>query len=416
MGYYRWLGNEEVTLNEVLESLGVDCQGHLEGRHVLAISDSSEINLKAHQGRLKPEGVGVVGNNQDVGFFIHPTLVVESETGLPLGLSTVQVWHRPADRASKTERNYKRQPIEEKESYKWIQSAQGSEAVFKAGGVAQVTYIGDSESDIYEPWLQILQTNRHLLVRACRDRLLSNHESSLFEHLAAQPVLGEYTINLLADPRVNRTARSATLSVRATPVHLKRPARLGQDYPAEVQVYAVEAVELNPPDDVEPVHWRLLTTHPVTTYDQALSIIQWYRWRWHIEQLFAILKQRGLDIEASQLESVTALQKLTLLALSVALQVLQLTLGRDHPEAEATVVLNPHQQACLEQLAPGLNGQTRKQQNPHPRASLAWAAWLIARLGGWSGYQSQRPPGIVTFYRGLQTFEGIFLGWKLAHP
>jgi len=47
---------------------------------------------------------------------------------------------------------------------------------------------------------------------------------------------------------------------------------------------------------------------------------------------------------------------------------------------------------------------------------LAWAAWLIARLGGWSGYQSQRPPGIVTFYRGLQTFESIFLGWKLAHP
>jgi hypothetical protein len=416
MGYYRWLGNDSVTVSELVKSLGVDCQGHLEGRHVLAISDSSEINLQAHQGRLQPEGVGVVGNNQDVGFFIHPTLVVESETGLPLGLSTVQVWHRPAERPSKAERNYKRQPIEAKESYKWIESAQGSEAVFEAGGVAQVTYIGDSESDIYEPWFQIPQTHRHLLVRACRNRLLSDREASLFEHLAAQPVLGTYTIDLLADPRVHREARSATLSVRATPVHLKRPTRLGEDYPAAVRVYAVEAVELNPPDGSEPVHWRLLTTHAVTTDEQALSIIQWYRWRWHIEQLFAILKQRGLDIEASQLESVSALQKLTVLALSVALQVLQLTLGRDHPEAAASVLLNSQQQACLEQLAPSLNGRTRKQQNPHPRFSLAWAAWLIARLGGWSGYQSQRPPGIVTFYRGLQTFEGIFLGWKLAHP
>jgi hypothetical protein len=182
-----------------------------------------------------------------------------------------------------------------------------------------------------------------------------------------------------------------------------------------VQVYAVEAVELNPPEGVEPVHWRLLTSHIVTTYEQALDIIQWYWWRWHIEQLFAILKQRGIDIEASQLESVDALQKLTLLALSVALQVLQLTLGRDRSEADATVAFSPQQQACLEQLSPSLNGRTRKQQNPYPPCSLAWAAWLIARLGGWSGYQSQRPPGIITFYRGLQTFEGIFLGWKLVH-
>ncbi|NJL02686.1 MAG: hypothetical protein HC910_19785 [Spirulinaceae cyanobacterium SM2_1_0] len=154
---------------------------------MLAISDSSEINRQAHQGRLQPEGVGVVGNNQDVGFFIHPTLVVESETGLPLGLSTVQVWHRPAERPSKAERHYKRQPIEEKESYKWIKSAQGSEAVFEAGGVTQVTYIGDSESDIHEPWFQMPQTHRPLLVRACRDRLLSDCEASLFAHLALNP-------------------------------------------------------------------------------------------------------------------------------------------------------------------------------------------------------------------------------------
>ena len=89
--------------------------------------------------------------------------------------------------------------------------------------------------------------------------------------------------------------------------------------------------------------------------------------------------------------------------------------GRDRSEADATVAFSPQQQACLEQLSPSLNGRTRKQQNPYPPYSLAWAAWLIARLGGWSGYQSQRPPGIITFYRGLQTFEGIFLGWKLVH-
>jgi hypothetical protein len=54
---------------------------------VLAISDTSEINLQQHVGRLKPEGQGVVGNNQDVGFFIHPTVVVDSASCLPLGVS-----------------------------------------------------------------------------------------------------------------------------------------------------------------------------------------------------------------------------------------------------------------------------------------------------------------------------------------
>jgi len=29
MGYYRWLRNDDVTLDEVVESPGVDCQGHL---------------------------------------------------------------------------------------------------------------------------------------------------------------------------------------------------------------------------------------------------------------------------------------------------------------------------------------------------------------------------------------------------
>ncbi|MFN9762283.1 MAG: IS4 family transposase, partial [Pseudanabaena sp.] len=39
----------------------------------------------------------------------------------------------------------------------------------------------------------------------------------------------------------------------------------------------------------------------------------------------------------------------------------------------------------------------------------------IARLGGWSGYRSQRPPGMPTIVHGLQRFEAIFLGWILPH-
>ena len=300
MAYYRWLENSAVTVSTLIESLSQQCRDQVSKRHVLAISDTSEINLQAHAGRLKDEGLGVVGNDTDLGFFIHPTLVVDSADGLPLGLSTVQVWTRPADRPRKDERDYKNQPIEEKESYKWIESARGSRLCFELGDAQQVTYVGDSESDIYEPWIQVPEPNVHLLIRACHNRLIADSDQLLFEYLSAQPISGHYTLPVPAEPRINRTAREATMAVRLTPVRLQCTKRLKGDYPDQVQVYAVEAMELDPPPGQKPVHWRLLTTHQVDTYLDALQIIQWYRWRWHIEQLFAILKQRGLDIEASQ--------------------------------------------------------------------------------------------------------------------
>jgi hypothetical protein len=93
-----------VTISELVRSISDHCEQQVEGRHVLALSDTSEINLQSHSGRLKAEGVGVVGNNRDVGylvqrtlrrpqrdcirFFIHPTLALDAESGFPLGLST----------------------------------------------------------------------------------------------------------------------------------------------------------------------------------------------------------------------------------------------------------------------------------------------------------------------------------------
>ncbi len=71
---------------------------------------------------------------------------------------------------------------------------------------------------------------------------------------------------------------------------------------------------------------------------------------------------------------------------------------------------------CLSDIEPTLQGNTVKQKNPHPRLSLSWATWIIARLGGWSGYCSQLSPGMPTIVYGLQCFEAIFLvGFCLTH-
>jgi len=83
------------------------------------------------------------------------------------------------------------------------------------------------------------------------------------------------------------------------------------------------------------------------------------------------------------------------LAFSAAVRVLQLSEGRQDETQAATVAFSDAQQQCLTHLAATLNGLTTKQQNPQPPRLLVRATWLIARLAGWSGLQSQRPPGIA---------------------
>ncbi len=404
-----------MTLPELVRSVSDHCQLQVPGIHVLALSDSSEVNLQTHAGRLKEEGLGLVGNNKDIGFFIHPTLVINAETGFPLGLSSIQTWTRPLNHANKKERNYQKLPIEAKESYKWLASAERSEVCLSEAKM--VTHIGDRESDLFEEWATVPNLRTHVLVRVRQNRRLLGKEQSLYDYLSAQPCEGTYPMRVEADPRIGRIAREALMTVRFAKVKIQRPDQLSfTDYPPSVTLYAVEAKEVNPPMGQEPIHWRLLTTHPVVCLEQALQVIEWYCWRWRIEQLFATLKRVGLNIEATQLESIAAIQKLTVLALSVAVRILQMVEGREKSDLPASLTFSEQQQQCLAELSSNLQGQTKKQQNPYPSFSLAWATWLIARLGGWSGYRSQRPPGMPTLVHGLRKFESIFLGWKLAQP
>ena len=173
-----------------------------------------------------------------------------------------------------------------------------------------VTHIGDRESDLYEEWATVPDGYNHLLVRVRQDRRLFDQEQSLYRYLKQQPCEGTYTIDVPADKRIPRVARKAWLTVRFGQVKIRRPEALKAfDYPESVTLYALEVEEICPPAGLEPIHWRLLTTHDVLSLEQALQVIEWYKWRWRIEQLFATLKKAGLNLEATQLESPRAIHK-----------------------------------------------------------------------------------------------------------
>ena len=209
MAYSRFLNNDAVTLPSIIHALQNRVLTVSKGKHVLCIQDTSEINYQKHKNffRLDDEDMGPVGNNYDIGFFLHPTLVVDTAGYFPLGLSDVQIWNRTKDKQDKHTRNYRQQPIEEKESYRWISSGQRSIELL-GDTVAHITIIGDRESDIYDEFLALKGKHSDVLVRSKENRFLYDQEQRLYEYLSSQPTAGTYKIKIRTDKRKNKIGRA----------------------------------------------------------------------------------------------------------------------------------------------------------------------------------------------------------------
>ena len=54
--------------------------------------------------------------------------------------------------------------------------------------------------------------------------------------------------------------------------------------------------------------------------------------------------------------------------------------------------IDKDEQEALEAVSASLEGKTTRQKNPHAKGSLAFAAWVFARLGGWTGYYGSPVP------------------------
>ena len=216
-----------------------------------------------------------------------------------------------------------------------------------------------------------------------------------------------------------RSAHTAKLEVRYGEIEIKKPSNCSdKKAPKSIKLRVVDVKELAETvvGEEEPIHWCLLTTHAVKDIDDALCIVSWYRARWNIEQLFRTLKKQGLQIESSQLETGEGLTKLAIIAVRAATQTMQLTLARDGEKVKRPVsdVFSQEEVEVLRVLQKKLEGKTEKQKNPNRIGSLSWAAWMIARLGGWKGYSSERPPGPITMIRGQIEFLSICRGWFMA--
>ena len=401
----RFLDNEAVSADEMLVQAARHCSQRAAGRHVLAIQDTTELHFATH--RASKRGFGAAGNGHDIGLFLHPVLAVDAQSGGIIGLVGAQVMNRTDGPAA----DRRRRDAEAKESRRWLAGAE--QAVAALDEAAMLTVVADSESDVYDQFARRPQ-RVHLLSRAAQDRCLEGG-GRLFGAVASWPEQDRYAIAL--PQRGARPARSATVALRFGELTLKRPARAARSLAASVTLRVVDATEIDPPPGEEPIRWCLLTTHTLGDVGAARQIIAWYRARWTIEQVFRTLKSAALQAEASQVSEARRFIKLVVAGLIAAVRVMQIVLARDgstgQPLSDAA---DPAEQPMLTALNARLEGRTGKLRNPHPPTSLAWFAWIIARLGGWSGYTSKgyKPPGPKTIARGLHKLDAISNGWKLA--
>lgn len=413
-GWYRFLRNSKTTEQAIIKEIGHQCGNAVKDKIVLSIQDTSDINLYNHKRRIKiDDSIGTTNSpNHGLGFLIHPSFVVDASNGFPIGFSDIKVWNRPHEKTPKKGRKFTNLPIEQKESYKWIESSlRSKEALSDA---KMVIIVQDREGDIYEQFAIVPDKKTHLLIRSRIDRRL-DEGIKLFDKLAASDVAGTYSITIAGDKRKKQVKRTATLEVRFCPIVIKRPKLVPKHIKENIHLYAIQAKEINAKTG-QSVNWKLLTTLPIKTLEDALCVIEWYSWRWTIEEVFRILKEEGYNIEASELESPKAIRKMCMLMLITIVRLFQMRYCYSIPEGEtleSTLCFSEQQLECIEQQCTILEGKTNKLKNPYPEKTLARATWVIARLGGWKGYKSDRPPGITTIWIGLRRFYDIYDGWSL---
>ena len=402
LAIHRFLSAPSVTCTEMFQTLAKRTRAAAAGRRIVVAQDTTEINFSGRQANrrdLDPAGDGV-----SAGFFIHPLVAIDSETEAVLGLLDAHIWTREG----KVEASSKRR-FEDKESVRWLRGAERADELLTQAA-SLVVVVGDRENDIYGCFAR-RPAGAELIVRAAQDRILAEG-TSLFDIPATWPELTRMPVKV-APRRVGDPGRIATVALRAGPVTIAKPDNgFARTDPGTVAMTLVQAKEIDPPEGENPLRWRLLTTLAVDGAGAAGEIVRLYRLRWRIEEVFRALKSDGMRLEETQVHEAGRLFKLAVVGLAAACRTIQLVDARDGSPRPASDVIDPELLPAAAVIGKTLEGTTERQKNPHPLHSLAWMAWIVARLGGWNCYY--KPPGPKTMRAGWVQLETMVAGFIIA--
>lgn len=372
--------------------------------------DTTAISCFGHANRLQSKnGLGPISESYTLGYCLQPILCLDASDKSPLGISNVHIWNRSTEPLIDHHKRF----ITDRESNKWFTPVkEARDTVLSQAD--HITFIMDQEGDIYEVMEGVPDKHTDIVIRAHHDRFIIHRNTRIktSQYVDGLPICGQLTIPLQSHKRggerIVANIRFGTVIIPKT----KHALYLSHTRD-EVAMSIIEVKEVSNKKDK--VHWRLWTSKPITTLKEAKEIIDIYKSRWHVEEMFRLMKTDAFDIESSELEKPENLFKLGVLVMEASLLIKQLKAVREE-ESKIRVdsIFTTEEIECLAALDAELKGTTIKQSNPFNNESLSWASWIIARIGGWKGYASQRPPGSITYKRGLERFYDVYEGFQIA--
>jgi hypothetical protein len=458
---YRLFANDRVQSSAILDAHRQSTLARIQGHsRILVIQDSTTLNFNNH---IETEGLGPIGSRartreQSQGLWMHTALAVLphrdplQRDGLPLGILDQQIWARAQE---KVRRPCTRTPIEEKESFKWLEALRST--VKSVSPQTECVTVCDREADIFEFLYDAQQRGAQYLVRSKGDRALApqirwNRETqqagagtavmpghTLWNWMRKQPCAAQIEV---AVPRKwgLHPDRIAQVEVRFAEVQFQPPTwrsslREATKRMAPVRAHAVWVKEINPPAEIvapdpqtlerqrkrsprrrkmekgenplAPLEWMLITNVWIQGLEDALERVRWYQQRWQIECFHKVLKS-GCAVERSRLQYADRLEKYLTLSSIIAWRLFWMSrVSRASPHDSSDHFLS---EAEWKALYCKIHKTSRPPESPPDvRQAVRW----IAQLGGFLGRKSDGEPGTTTLWRGWQRLHDVVEDWVL---
>lgn len=388
---YRFVDNGKVTPKKLLAPHHHQIAERADGAEtVLLVQDTTFLDMSDHSTCTDLHPLKIA--QMQKALWLHTTLGI-LPNGLPLGILDAQFM---SGKIPNVPERRGHRPIEEMRSRRWLDAIDNCQNIL--GEDVRKVWICDREADIYELFDKIQSAGDDFIIR-CRWQRPVEERPFFSLRQAVENSAIQLNFELTVHPGFKQTARVAKLAMKYLPMTVSVPDhRRNQVASRSVPAYVVDVAEVDPPEGVEPLHWRLLTTLEVRSANDALQIIDWYKKRWAIEELFKILKS-GCRAEKAQFQSTERLSKYITMSLIVAWRIYYLVhVNRLDPDAPAQSVLTPPELETLQLLLD--DKRQKKRQRRIIIKTAKQAITQIAKLGGYLDRKNDPHPGIVVLWKG----------------